>query len=154
MKLPARHLDLRIQRFAEWAFGLTGLPNLRIIAIGNFSLIEDNHYPIFLCKNVDPSVSSMVSSRPSPLRCSCRRMTKADVALQDLIEEHMDMFTACPPDVEEREFESELDDSEGDFEDEFEDGWDDDPDDDPENDPEDLEDISEDDLPDLEDSFD
>lgn len=70
-------------RFANWAFGAEGLPDLRVLAWGDFS--HEGRYPrhnLLLCK----------------AEIGYRTLTKADVTCWDLVHDNMDMLSACAVD--------------------------------------------------------
>ncbi|RDH21255.1 hypothetical protein M747DRAFT_223860, partial [Aspergillus niger ATCC 13496] len=72
---------LEIYKFAKWAFSADGLPNLTVLAWGDFS--HEGHY-----------------SEHNDLLCRCgtgyRRLNPSDISLWDLVNDNMDMLAACP----------------------------------------------------------
>ncbi|KAN0095953.1 hypothetical protein V8E51_014758 [Hyaloscypha variabilis] len=77
--------------FAKWAFSEEGLPDLRILAWGDFS--KDGRWAdqnILLCRD-----ESLVETRG----VNFRELWDTDMYYWDLIDENMDMLGACPADT-------------------------------------------------------
>jgi hypothetical protein len=76
-------------KFARWAFGPEGIPELRILAWGDFShsgrWAESN---VLLCR--DQSIESAGTN--------FRTLRDSDFNYWDLVDENMDMLSACSPD--------------------------------------------------------
>ncbi len=82
-------------RFATWAFGPDGLPDLRILAYGDFS--HQGRYgthTILLCKNQATTLQAdgFVS------HWTFRLLTRDDQYLQELVQRNMGMLGACAVD--------------------------------------------------------
>ncbi|KAF2496426.1 hypothetical protein BU16DRAFT_377596 [Lophium mytilinum] len=74
-----------IYNFARWAFGPAGLPNLEILAYGDFA--HQGRQPnILLCK------SQLESDGETPYR----QLTKKDVRLWEVVRENSDFLETCP----------------------------------------------------------
>jgi hypothetical protein len=72
-----------IFEFAMWAFSNDGLPNLAVLAWGDFSY--EGRYSKFnalLCRSEN----------------GYRHLNSADMSLWDLVQDNMDMLAACPLD--------------------------------------------------------
>lgn len=73
-----------IYEFANWAFSADGLPNLQVVVSGDFSVTcHRDASPILLCKSDIPGGCQAL-------------MTPAQGAYWDLVQDNMDMLTACP----------------------------------------------------------
>ncbi|KAL5349532.1 hypothetical protein ACLOAV_005827 [Pseudogymnoascus australis] len=76
-------------KFARWAFSSEGIPELRILAWGDFSHNgrwgESN---VILCR--DQSLE--------PTGTNFRRLRDSDLNYWDMIDDNMDMLSACSPD--------------------------------------------------------
>ena len=81
-------VDLKLLKFAEWAFSSEGMPKLEIIAFGDFSwgrkCVEGD---VLLCRAAVKDVW---------VEWTFRRVIKKDWQLHDLIKQHADMLSACP----------------------------------------------------------
>ncbi|KFY99998.1 hypothetical protein V500_01218 [Pseudogymnoascus sp. VKM F-4518 (FW-2643)] len=76
-------------KFARWAFSSEGIPELRILAWGDFS--NDGRWGesnVMLCR--DQSLE--------PTGTNFRTLRDSDFNYWDLIDENMDMLSACSPD--------------------------------------------------------
>jgi hypothetical protein len=82
--------DPAFLRFAIWAFGNDGLPNLQILAWGDFSHPGKwKGYNILLCKDESFLGEGLISFRT---------LLDSDISYWDLIDYHMDMSASCPAD--------------------------------------------------------
>jgi hypothetical protein len=89
---------------AQWAFGPSGLPELQILAYGDFSY--DGRYEWqnrLFCRSkfaLDLAIAGSNSDCEATLEADLtfREVTKTDLALMELLEEHSDMLSACPED--------------------------------------------------------
>lgn len=69
--------------FAQWAFSPDGLPQLQVMAYGDFSFDgRFAKYNVILCRSHD----------------GYRPLTRKDVPAWDLLQANMDMLSACPYD--------------------------------------------------------
>ncbi|MCJ1476719.1 hypothetical protein MMC13_005387 [Lambiella insularis] len=88
-ELHFANVPIDIMEFAQWAFGPDGLPNLQILAYGDFSNFgrhaEDT---VLLCRVI-------TAQQPVPSTFAFRYLTKWDHALQDLVREKREMLEAC-----------------------------------------------------------
>ena len=76
-----------LESFANWAFGENGFPNLRVIAYGDFSYERRfAHSQRLLCRETHRPIRNK----------KWRPVQIGDVAHHELIEENMDMLSACP----------------------------------------------------------
>jgi hypothetical protein len=77
--------------FAEWAFSTEGLPNLQILAYGDFSY-EGRYaeYNALLCRD-------HVATEPKQV--GFRALTDADIYLWDLLDNNMGVLMACATEV-------------------------------------------------------
>ncbi|KAI9674936.1 MAG: hypothetical protein M1822_008998 [Bathelium mastoideum] len=85
----SEHLPL-VKGFANWAFGPNGLPDLRILAYGDFTF-GGGHPNILLRRSsneADFSSSNVMF----------RELGKADGGLWELVQENADFLEACPED--------------------------------------------------------
>jgi hypothetical protein len=81
-------LDHEFFKFARWAFSPEGLPELRILAWGDFShngRWRDSN--ILLCRDWSDQSGSYF-----------RTLKNSDFDYWELIDENMDMLSACPSD--------------------------------------------------------
>ena len=103
VRLPMSvHTDM--QCFAQWAFGPNGLPDLQILAFGDFS--HNGRYEehtALLCR--DEAAARRMASKRKGLRSDSqmsewtyRHLRKEDTELQDLLSRNMCMLKACPVD--------------------------------------------------------
>jgi hypothetical protein len=77
--------------FAMWAFCEDGLPDLRILAYGDFSKGDRWAYQnILLCRD---------ESLPETGGFNFRTLLDTDTYYWDLIDDNMDMLGACPADT-------------------------------------------------------
>lgn len=70
-----------IYKFAEWAFSADGLPDLTVLAWGDFS--HEGHFSQYnrlYCRS----------------KTGYRRLNASDISLWDLVNVNMDMLAACP----------------------------------------------------------
>ncbi|OJI82945.1 hypothetical protein ASPTUDRAFT_56934 [Aspergillus tubingensis CBS 134.48] len=70
-----------INKFAEWAFSVDGLPDLTVLAWGGFS--HEGHFSQYnrlYCRS----------------KTGYRRLNASDISLWDLVNDNMDMLAACP----------------------------------------------------------
>ncbi|PYH37412.1 uncharacterized protein BO87DRAFT_394392 [Aspergillus neoniger CBS 115656] len=70
-----------INKFAEWAFSADGLPDLTVLAWGDFS--HEGHF----------SQYNRIYCRS---KTGYRRLNASDISLWDLVNDNMDMLAACP----------------------------------------------------------
>ncbi|BCS16228.1 hypothetical protein ALUC_80435A [Aspergillus luchuensis] len=77
---PLYH-PLDIYEFAEWAFSAEGLPDLTVLAWGEFS--HEGHF-------------SEHNSLFCRSKTGYRRLNASEISLWDLINDNMDMLAACP----------------------------------------------------------
>lgn len=77
---PLYH-PLDIYEFAEWAFSAEGLPDLTVLAWGDFS--HEGHF----------SEHNNIFCRS---KTGYRRLKASEISLWDLINDNMDMLAACP----------------------------------------------------------
>lgn len=83
--LAPRSLD-----FIRWVFGSDGLPNLKLLAIGDFSNAGRwADYNMVLCR--DESLQEQEG-------LNFRILTDVDTYYWDVIDDNMDMLAACPAD--------------------------------------------------------
>jgi hypothetical protein len=83
-------LTAEVLNFAEWAFSPDGLPDLKILAYGDFS--NEGRwakYNMLLCRDQSP-LEQMGSK--------FRVLIDLDTFYWDLIDDNMDMLAACPAD--------------------------------------------------------
>ena len=91
-------------KLAQWAFGPDGLPNLRLLAYGDFSYQERyGKYTSLLCKSecstICPEDVGRLSFRASiPEDLTFRRVEEYDTTLRELLTDNLDMLSACPVD--------------------------------------------------------
>jgi len=83
--------------FANWTFGLDGLPKLDILAYGDFS--HRGRQPnILLCRSRDLK-QNMGGTDTTPVpKSPYRQVTKEDVILWEVVQENLDLLEACPED--------------------------------------------------------
>jgi len=74
-------------KFADWAFGPEGLPELDILAYGDFSH-RDRQPNILMCRSRDLT----------PVSKPHRQLTKKDVKLWEVVQDNLDLLEACPED--------------------------------------------------------
>jgi hypothetical protein len=88
-------LTRSLHDFAQWAFGPSGFPSLRIIAFGDFSY-GDRFYlnNVHLCRN---SVSAQIGQKAETGR-NFRRLAENDRPLWDLLDKYSNLLQACPTD--------------------------------------------------------
>lgn len=87
--------------FAQWAFGPDGLPELEILAYGDFSY-QGRQLNILLCRSEDlmePELDEPKDRETAHTsKLPYREVTKKDVRLWALVREHSDLLEACPED--------------------------------------------------------
>lgn len=87
--------------FAQWAFGSDGLPELEILAYGDFSY-QGRQLNILLCRSEDLMESELDKPKDRETahtsKLPYREVTKKDVRLRALVREHSDLLEACPED--------------------------------------------------------
>ena len=104
---PDRESDMvprDLLSLAQMAFGPTGLPNLRLIAWGDFSYNgRYEEYTRLFCKSDASTVrsedidnNSFYASEPEDL--TFRQVTEYDTDLIELFQREHDMLSACPVD--------------------------------------------------------
>ena len=98
---PFAGVSRDLLQLAQWAFSPDGLPNLQIIAYGDFSY--DGRYIQYtelFCRDqpIPQKNKSSESTTPVQSNWTFRRLTKDDVNLQDLIKDNFDMLGACAVD--------------------------------------------------------
>jgi hypothetical protein len=79
--------------FAQWAFGPTGFPSLRVIAFGDFSY--EGRFPLdnlFLCRNI----MSAQLSQNADAGSNFHQLTREDPMWKDLLNKYYDFLQACP----------------------------------------------------------
>ncbi|KAJ5108720.1 hypothetical protein N7456_005395 [Penicillium angulare] len=70
-----------IYDFAHWAFSSDGLPNLQVLACGDFSYDERySKFNVLLCKSDN----------------GYQTLTPSNGSSWDLVQDNMDMLAACP----------------------------------------------------------
>ena len=74
-----------VRDFASWAFGPSGLPDLEVLAYGDFSF-QGRQPNILLCRSGDDSVPGF------------RELKKEDRRLWELVQKNTDFLEACPED--------------------------------------------------------
>ena len=88
-------LNQELPYVAQQMFGPNGLPELQILAYGDFSYgsrFEDSS--ILICRNDVASVKRAGRT----VRLNFRKLQLEDLALQDLLSRHMPTLEACPVD--------------------------------------------------------
>jgi hypothetical protein len=84
-------------KFADWAFGPEGLPELDILAYGDFSY-RGRQLNTLLCRSQDLK-QIMAGTKITPASKSpYRQVTKKDVRLWEVVLENFDLLEACPED--------------------------------------------------------
>lgn len=83
-----------LQKFAEWAFGNTGLPNLQVIAYGDFSP-SMSHSNSILLRRVEPSEQAGSDEFGRPIKFENMEKGK-NKHFWDIYEAHRDLLEACP----------------------------------------------------------
>lgn len=87
---PLDEVDPAFLQFAIWAFGKDGLPDLRVLAWGDFSYDSRwAEYNALLCR--DQSLVDEVGF-------TFRTPLDSDTYYWDLIDDNIDMLAACPSD--------------------------------------------------------
>ena len=90
----------QVLRFAQWAFSPDGLPELRILAFGNFSYQgRYKNHSMLLCRSKASTeyASGELNVETTPIASLMfREVTEEDWSLQDLVSANMDMLEACP----------------------------------------------------------
>jgi hypothetical protein len=71
-----------VREFADWAFGAEGIPDLQVLACGNFSHGHYAKYNVLLCRAA----------------CGWHYLTNAETTCWDLVDDNMDMLSACAVD--------------------------------------------------------
>ena len=97
-------LPITLLQLAQWIFGPTGFPNLRLLVYGDFSHQgQYRDWTFALCKNELSTVRhedidrfSFRAATPSDL--TFRMVTGQDTALLKLFRDNQDMLGACPAD--------------------------------------------------------
>jgi len=99
--MPSAPQDLL--SFAQWAFGPTGLPDLKVLAYGDFSFKGRYAWQNWLfCRSQFgiEHAERCGSGRSTRLReLTFREITKSDWELQELIDGYSEMLEACPEDM-------------------------------------------------------
>ena len=89
-------------QLAQWAFSPDGLPNLQIIAYGDFSYDgRYTQYTELFCRDqpIPQQCKDLKLTTPVQSIWTFRRLTKDDVNLQSLVQDNLDMLGACAVDT-------------------------------------------------------
>jgi len=82
--------------FADWAFGPEGLPELDILAYGDFPH-RDRQPNILMCRSRD--LKQITGGTDiTPASKPYRNLTKKDVRLWEVVQDNLDLLEACPED--------------------------------------------------------
>ena len=83
--------------FADWAFGPEGLPQLEILAYGDFSY-QGRQPNTLLCR--PQGLKQIMAGRKTTLasKSPYRQVTKEDVRLWKVVQDNLDLLEACPED--------------------------------------------------------
>ena len=84
-----------VETFAHWAFGRDGLPDLDLLAYGDFAC-DDRQPNILFCRSVDEIVQAGRSVKSAG--GGFREVKKEERQLHDLFRENTDFLEACPED--------------------------------------------------------
>ncbi len=84
-------------KFADWQFGPEGLPELNILAYGDFSY-QGCQPNILLCRSQDLKQTMEGTNTTPVLQLRYRQVTKKDVRLWEVVQENLDLLEACPED--------------------------------------------------------
>jgi hypothetical protein len=87
--------------FAHWAFGPDGLPELEILAYGDFSY-QGRQPNMLLCRSHD-SMGDMTDESQDTEAAKAsnglyRQVLKEDIRSWEIVQEHSDFLEACPED--------------------------------------------------------
>jgi hypothetical protein len=83
--------------FADWAFGSEGLPELDILAYGDFSY-QGRQPNTLLCRSQGLK-QIMAGTKATPASKSLyREATIEDVRLWKIVQDNLDLLEACPED--------------------------------------------------------
>jgi hypothetical protein len=82
-------------KFADWVFGPEGLPELEILAYGDFSY-RGRQPNTLLCRSQDLKQIMAGTKIISISKSQYRQVIKKDVRLWEMVQENFDLLEACP----------------------------------------------------------
>jgi hypothetical protein len=90
-----------VLNFAHWAFGPDGLPELEILAYGDFSF-QGRQPNMLLCRSQDLT-ENMTNESPDTEAAKAsnglyRQVLKEDTRLWEIVQDHSEFLEACPED--------------------------------------------------------
>jgi hypothetical protein len=85
-----------VDEFACWAFGPNGLPDLEVLAYGDFSF-QGRQPNVLLCRSEDKPDHGYLCDMSFSAK-GFRELKKQDVRLWEMVQDNIDFLEACPGD--------------------------------------------------------